>query len=79
MKYGNIFDNMVTSLNRGKLPVVNNNVVVDTDKTANRLVRVENELVKLNRYFSNKADVQDYGSFRIEKSGHTTRIIRKNV
>jgi hypothetical protein len=75
-KYGKIFSEMVNSFNKGKLPTVSNNIIVDTDKTVHELVNVKGELVKINRYNAAQKEVHQLPGMRIERSGHKTRIIR---
>jgi hypothetical protein len=67
---------MVNSFNKGKLPTVSNNIIVDTDKTVHELVNVKGELVKINRYNAAQKEVHQLPGMRIERSGHKTRIIR---
>ena len=81
-KYGGAFREMVNSFNKDMVPVVEvgaGNVIVDVNQTNERLDRLEYQLVKLNSNFGVKKEVQDHGSYRIEKTGNKTRIIRKNA
>lgn len=75
-KYGKIFSEMVNSFNKGKLPTISNNIIVDTDKTVHELVNVKGELVKINRYNAAQKEVHQLPGMRIERTGHRTRIIR---
>jgi hypothetical protein len=75
-KYGKIFSEMVNSFNKGKLPAVSNNIIVDTDKTVHELVNVKGELVKINKYNAGQKEVHQLPGMRIERTGHKTRIIR---
>jgi hypothetical protein len=75
-KYGKIFSEMVNSFNKGKLPTISNNIVVDNDKTVNKLMNVEGQLITLNKHFKVQKEVHQLPGMRIERSGHKTRIIR---
>lgn len=80
-KYGKAFTEIVNNFNRDNLVIdrsdMINNVVVDVNQTNDRLDKVEYQLIRLNRHFSNRAEIQDAGNVRIEKRGNRTRIIRK--
>jgi len=83
-KYGKQFNQVVTSFNKDKMPVMQpaiaeNNILVDVNQTNERLDKVEYQLIKLNKHFGKTKEVSETRDIRIERTGNKTRIIRKNV
>ena len=81
-KYGKVFHHMVSSFNRGELPVItpvnkiSNSVLVENSGPNSRLDQVVMEQKKLNAKLSGES-VQDFGNMRVIRKGHNMRVIHR--
>jgi hypothetical protein len=82
-KYGKIFHEMVSSFNKGEIPVVNpaatinNRVLVDNNGSNSRLDKLIRENQILNQKLSVHESVQEIGSTRVIRKNNNTRIIKR--
>ena len=82
-KFGKVFHNMVSSFNKGEIPIIpspinniNNKVSVENSGPNSRLDKVITEQRKLNAKLSNDS-IQQLGNMTIVRKGSTTRIIKR--
>ena len=78
-KYGKVFEQMVNSFNKGKMPLSGVPVLSgESEKTVGELVEIKDEMKSLNKHFKGKS-VEYSGGVRIERAKNRVRIIRRNV